>query len=388
MKRKQIQRERINLNLLGRLIGSCSLYDDVNKDEAFPEATIMEFYAGINLTDLIYEKNKTKSREDLNYFEHKKNMNIFKKIDIVLQMIRQVSLIHKKNLIHRDIKIENFIFNDIGNGYRDLRLIDLGDAISLSDADNEYASTFGYVAPEIWQLPRTKHAYSKQSDYFSLGVAIAEVLTNVNYQASLRGMKQMQLQDDSMNELTPHAIYTLLFDVFFPQSLINHEDTIHLPASFDFVALANHFDMAVYNKYMRHAMHAFLLSLTRANPEERLQGTDLDLELSNLQKLYKQCISMSQSFHIIAQEILYICDALSVTGEAIDRAKIGAQFISDISNMVKDAKSEADIPKLTPNVLAEAANKCITLFARTRAESSKSPVNDAKFSEIISKSLK
>ena len=60
---------------------------------------------------------------------------------------------HKKNIAHRDIKLENVLINQISEGQYDVKIADFGLAAILNDtADRmltEKCGTQCYVAPEI-----------------------------------------------------------------------------------------------------------------------------------------------------------------------------------------------------------------------------------------------
>ena len=60
---------------------------------------------------------------------------------------------HKKKIVHRDIKLENILINQISEGQYDVKIADFGLAAILTDNDDqiltEKCGTPCYVAPEI-----------------------------------------------------------------------------------------------------------------------------------------------------------------------------------------------------------------------------------------------
>ena len=71
---------------------------------------------------------------------------------------------HKKNVLHRDIKSDNILSNSEG----EVRVADLGFSNFLSDKDKyrkTQGGTMNWIAPEIAKGVR----YSKQVDIWSLG---------------------------------------------------------------------------------------------------------------------------------------------------------------------------------------------------------------------------
>ncbi len=79
--------------------------------------------------------------------------------------------LHFNNIIYRDIKPENFIFDTKGFLY----LTDFGVAIKKKEGEEiiDSSGTPGYMAPEV--LHRKNH--DATADYYSLGVVLYELMT-------------------------------------------------------------------------------------------------------------------------------------------------------------------------------------------------------------------
>ncbi|MBC8508365.1 MAG: extracellular solute-binding protein [Anaerolineales bacterium] len=97
-------------------------------------------------------------------------------LEITRQIAEALDHIHKQDLIHRDVKPGNILFDDKGNAY----LTDLGFAKALSGAGSASLSITGgmigtpaYMAPEIWMGEDA----SPQSDVYSLACVFVEMLT-------------------------------------------------------------------------------------------------------------------------------------------------------------------------------------------------------------------
>lgn len=101
---------------------------------------------------LEYIKKETFSEEDAALIIHK--------------IIEALIKIHEKNIIHRDIKLENIVYDA---KTQELRLIDFG-LSTMKDNINLFkkCGTPGYVAPEILR----GEDYDEAVDYFSLGVVL------------------------------------------------------------------------------------------------------------------------------------------------------------------------------------------------------------------------
>jgi len=78
-----------------------------------------------------------------------------------------------KNVVHRDIKIENILFDD----YMNIKLADYGFA-TYKDIHNlkTYRGTMSYMAPEIKQ---GQYYDGRQSDVFSAGVVLFIIVRGI-----------------------------------------------------------------------------------------------------------------------------------------------------------------------------------------------------------------
>jgi serine/threonine protein kinase len=118
-----------------------------------------------------------------------------KAIDLILQ---GVSYIHANNIIHRDIKSSNILFNSL----TDLALSDFGigramDSDSTRETQSGYGlGSFNYMAPE--QFAHANHA-DQRSDIYAIGRVIYELYT---------GPLTSPLQD--VDKLHPGALKSLV----------------------------------------------------------------------------------------------------------------------------------------------------------------------------------
>lgn len=87
-------------------------------------------------------------------------------VDIARQVFSAIEYVHSVNIIHRDVKAENFLFSGDGQ----VKLIDFGLAVRLT-SPNEFLTTVvgsaHYLAPEM-----VRQKYSKPVDVWSAGVLI------------------------------------------------------------------------------------------------------------------------------------------------------------------------------------------------------------------------
>lgn len=129
-------------------------------------AMIMEYVDGRTLGDYLAEKPSLKERK-----------RIFD------ELLMAVEYLHKRGMVHNDIKPDNILVSYSSNT---LRLIDFG----LADSDAEYAMrtlgyTLRYASPEL----RDRGEVDARSDIYSLGVVMSEVL-------GASSVSQRAMQDD------------------------------------------------------------------------------------------------------------------------------------------------------------------------------------------------
>ena len=89
--------------------------------------------------------------------------------EIIPQVLHAINLMHKSNIVHRDIKPGNIY------KYKDQTVVaDFGTASEISSSKftgtTQKRGTLGYTAPEVWQ-----GYVVTASDYFSLGCTIASI---------------------------------------------------------------------------------------------------------------------------------------------------------------------------------------------------------------------
>lgn len=96
--------------------------------------------------------------------------------DIIHQIATGLRNLHKRNIVHRDIKVDNILVNISARGQPKFYVADLGSGVKL-DSDEETCTfmigTRGYVAPEILR----GNAYGKSVDIFSLGCLMHAILS-------------------------------------------------------------------------------------------------------------------------------------------------------------------------------------------------------------------
>merc|ERR1719330_1969497 len=118
---------------------------------------VMELLSGGELFERIVERSKLSEAEAA---------------DVAIQILDALSYLHSQNILHRDVKLENILF-EVRGGSR-VKLIDFGYATRFEDGakvTGKYGS-LRYTAPEVLQ----GHAYDERADIWSVGSVVYAML--------------------------------------------------------------------------------------------------------------------------------------------------------------------------------------------------------------------
>lgn len=111
----------------------------------------------------------------INLAEHHRlhgNLSLNQGIDIATHLLRALGMLHRRNILHRDIKPDNLLLNQDG----DLRVLDFGLAYCpglSTQAPGELPGTPSYIAPEIYSGAEP----TASQDLYSAGVTLYYLLT-------------------------------------------------------------------------------------------------------------------------------------------------------------------------------------------------------------------
>lgn len=214
---QQVERERRNLQMLdGRFFGQ---YTAPKMGDEIFEYTFMKYYPGVTLTKHLYNimelSTKVYVRRELPLLHLEK---------ICFAILHEVLFIHDRGLVFRDLKPDNFMIYK-GDHPDDFKLtcIDLGSAKNFHEASiclSLDGTSPGYVDPNFAVDLEDRPSFSEKSDYFSLAILLAEILSQNNFQANLK----KKLCEIEVNEGCLRVLSAKEKFAFFPEIFETYKD--------------------------------------------------------------------------------------------------------------------------------------------------------------------
>ena len=137
---------------------------------------------------------------------HIERMSMKVKLGVVLQAANGVAFLHRRNVVHNDIKPENFVHRSNG---RIVKLIDFGQSeeILVSSDDTEPIGLFGtrgWISPEIHFIRNSlrKPCLNKmKSDIWSFGCVFLFILTGEHFL-----LKSFRADPQSLDECNDYVL--------------------------------------------------------------------------------------------------------------------------------------------------------------------------------------
>lgn len=213
-----------------------------------------DYCDGSNLIDILY-------RKPFNRYI-KNDLDPLTKVRLLKAVMLKVQNLHQTHgILHRDLKTENIIIQ-FQQDKVIAHLVDFGTSCLMQRANKSFLGTIGYQAPET-VLPNEKRAlYNVQTEYFSLGVILAEILSSQNYQHFLAStMKKNQLNEE-LSFISSEEIKQAMNDVF----RIDKEKTTG-------------------DYELPERIYSMIQSLTHQNPLTRPQFNHLNKMISQLEAI-------------------------------------------------------------------------------------------------------
>ncbi|CBZ52033.1 putative CAM kinase, SNF1/AMK1 family ToxPK1 [Neospora caninum Liverpool] len=201
---------------------------------------IMEYATNGELRNYVSKKTRLKEDEARQFFE---------------QIIKGVHYCHSKNIVHRDLKLENILLDE-GN---QCKIADFGLSHFVVDshATVTEGGTQAYLAPEVWN-GQSKHSSPFQLDVWALGVI-------------LFGMTHGRLPFERPDRHTLERLRTVLSQDSSPScTFSSSKHSVACPSAADLVACCLPFDASA-SPALKRTINAML----HPDPRKRIRISDL-----------------------------------------------------------------------------------------------------------------
>ena len=123
------------------------------------------------------------------------------RLEVALKATVAVMQCHQKDLLHRDIKLDNFIVSPQSD---EVTLIDFGMARQVGSGhivwDRALVGTDGYLAPELTPHARGQYRYSTKTEVFALGQVVGALLFGKDFQSDFSKYSAESLRDFGLTE--------------------------------------------------------------------------------------------------------------------------------------------------------------------------------------------
>ena len=265
------------------------------------------------------------------------------------KMIMAVNHLHSLNIVHRDLKTENFIF-DSKCATKELKLVDFGLSNKFGKNFSQLHSQVGtiyYVAPEV-----LKGNYDNKCDMWSLGVlmytmlsgdlpfyddSLSEVYKKIN-SCSFSFSKPIWAQvSDSAKDLISHLLTLSPSDRFSATEALQHEWFANLRSRKSLLTRSIYESLQNYKTQTMFQRETLRL-MVKHIPEEQLEGFKqlfLSLDLSGNGFIMADDLRRSlKEFGSFDEELV---DSII---SCLDAQKTGSIFYSDFIGAVLSAKKD------------------------------------------------
>jgi len=289
------------------------LYDVYESDESL--SLVMECMEGGELFDRVHDRKVFSERDACH---------------TTWMMLLALNYLHSCNVVHRDLKLENFLYERKDNDF--LKLIDFGFS-KIWDFNTKMelsCGTLSYAAPEV-----LGKSYTSQCDLWSLGVIVFILL--VGYMPFSGSSERLQIQQirsgaynmkkDRWAKVSPQAFeFVRALLVVDPEKRLTAplamehpwiKNKDHLdPEVFDQTMVNSLMDFSRTQKFRRHCMQLMAWSLSAADRAEvREAFIELDTTRSGKISLGQFKEVLMERFDVPADQTHTIFEAMDSTND-------------------------------------------------------------------------
>ena len=172
--------------------------NEYNILKTLDDSNIMKILEMYEDTDHIYTVMNYYPRGDLYYNMYNNRITIKDYKTVINKLINPINTLHKKNIVHLDLKLENYLLKDDGNyllfdfNLSKIHNYPYHDLIELENI----AGTKNYTSPEV-----NDGYYCKASDMYSLGCILHLIYTRKHFNNIETSSELLKNIDDNLKYL-------------------------------------------------------------------------------------------------------------------------------------------------------------------------------------------
>lgn len=176
---------------------------------------IQDYCYGKSFFDWCYKKT-TFNQQTQQYIYERIKMNPLQKKRFVTAILQAYHDLHQKyGILHRDIKPENIMIEVTNSDQIIVTIIDFATACLMQNTDKNFSGTPGYLPPETTCDISQRPYASMQTEYWSIAVMCAALLSEKNYLNFLnKKMATAQRKSGFIPDSTQKDLYKALPDIF------------------------------------------------------------------------------------------------------------------------------------------------------------------------------
>jgi hypothetical protein len=284
----------------------------------------LHFINGPNAHQLFYRRDSGIHRDQPEHIINRNYLRPALKITIFREILTEyISSFYEKKIVPIDTKPENCMV--VSNGSVSVKMIDTEKSISTETSLTCVTGTPGFIP---FETLNKGSAYTQESGLCGLGLTLADLVTDKNYQKLIREMQGLKIdKNESTDSFVYQEISCMITDIFKDEFLSDTKNILNtlmqLPIQdvFEFLLpyLVNYSseDIAflketpadimneiIYRLYFFPRLVKIILKLTQENPADRPQNKE------ELQTILHEIHEIETAFLPLSQNIYEIYNAI------------------------------------------------------------------------------
>ena len=206
---KKIQFSKLHNNVKDKVISEINILQKMNHDNIMK---MYEYKFDGEFLLLITEYCKDGDLEQ--WIARKENQNIETKINIIKQITTGIDYMHKNNIYHRDIKLQNILLHN-----NTVKICDFGFSIIIKEMNmmcNTICGTPLFMSPELLFLK----PYTVMSEIWALGILYYMLIYNVHPFGKLLNLNDYRVKINHLKMNSNYIQYNVIPDIMYIVDII------------------------------------------------------------------------------------------------------------------------------------------------------------------------